>query len=283
MRPTTSGGIDIYDRALGRFTLVGPDRSVAEVFTLARETYGRPPHLAWRLAPSRILSWEFNLGDATLLSRHDDAERVVSNGTLRVVDLASGVADTLIVAPAREVIRQGSRLWLPPFGITAMVEVVDGQIYYAAGVAHEILSGDAAAFPTASYRYPHADHDLTRSELGRLRDEANLAATAEGVPFAAELLFEPTLQPRFRPAFEGLHVGSPSGQIWMRRFEPFQAASTTYWLASARGRFLGQVRLPPRTQVMAVIGDTVVVRRLDSLDVPSIEFWRVGQLDGSRP
>lgn len=269
-----SGALEVYDRSLGRLSEVLPDGRIGEVVTLTEPHFARPPHLAWRLDETRILAWEFDLNNRRVEARSRGAERVVMPGTLRVVDLLGGEADTVFLAPALEMVFEAGRMWFPPFGPVAAIQLAGGQVHFTTAATHEISVYSADGSATAAYRLPTEDRPLDRRVLQDLENEARMAAVAEGVEFFAGAMFDPRLQPDLMPAFERLTV-APSGAIWAKRHEPFRRPESEWWVLAGDGRFRGLVELPDGTTLLSLTSERMLLRVLDTLDVPSLEVWTI--------
>lgn len=271
------GGLEVYDSRLGRLTEFTPDGSVAQISTLPREHFPRPPSNVWRVDARRLLVWEYNIGDGEVLTGSGGGERWGTNGVLRVVDFDTGFADTLRLAPAWETIREGARLWMAPFAATATVTVANERIFFTTGKTHVVEVYQLAQGLVGSFAFPSQDVPVESSTLTAMEASARSRSVETGTVFEAGIIFEEGLQPDIRPAFEDLKV-DPSGTIWAQRHEPFREESERWWLITPDGVYRGLVQMPDRSRLLSFSLDGMVVLRLDSLDVPSVEVWTMPDL-----
>ncbi len=271
---TREGLIRVYDARLGRMTDISADGTVVDVFTLPPSLFPRPPNRVWRLEGQRVLAWEYDRGGQRTEARSGGAARVVIPGLVRVVDLNTGTSDTLYTADAREMIGEGPRIWVAPFGVSTAVEFRGDRLYLTTGRRHEIVVIDPTDGVTELFRYPDADEALSEEELSRLRDDARTEATESNQPLPVMFLFDEALQPEGRPAFERLQVAA-DGRIWARRFMPFREPSGQWWFLSEDGVFLGQAEFPGTSEILAVGDGHFVVLTLDEFELPSVRVVEI--------
>lgn len=78
------------------------------------------------------------------------------------------------------------------------------------------------------------------------------------------------------PAYQDVTVDA-GGRVWARAGAPADADSADWRVFTADGELRATLRLPARDRVLDARGDTLVLLRLDALDVERIEVWRTGR------
>ncbi len=274
------GTVRVYDARLGRFTEFTSQGEMTAALTLTRKLFPRPPNRAWLLDGTRVLAWEYNLASRTMAGRSGAKARAVVPGILRVVDLSTGAADTLLEAPGREMIDDGGRIWVAPFGAQAKMVFDGASLFFASGLTHSVSVVDPSVGQTHLFRYPEADAPISDRELASLASVARREAADAPGALEVAFLFDRELQPSLQPAFQAVQV-SDSGEIWAQEFLPFGDSSGVWWIISPDGRFAGRVRLPAKAgDILALSEGRLLLRALDAFDVPSVQIISVAVDDG---
>jgi len=287
MRELPDGTIQVFDAGLQRLTRVGTDGSLAGIRTLADDIGGRPTD-AWVLDDGSVLAWT-TAPDGPDPRRTTSAAHVFDfSGALVRLGTSPTTVDTIFVGPSSTSIRQVEPrlVWSHPFGARSavFVDLERSRVLLSTSESHEIFVAPIDGAPTSPepsrIRFPAADQPIAADELADLRERARARLVSEGAAAAtaADLLFDRALQPDVRPAFRKLLAG-PGGSIWARRFEPVGDDAPLWWIISDQGRFRGRVALPPRSDVLSLSDDHMLLLRLDELDVPTIDLIPLPVLD----
>jgi hypothetical protein len=205
------------------------------------------------------------------IKRGSEGSLVGPEAIIRRVDIEAGTADTLHSGTvADETVQVGSMYLAPAFGRSTYVDVSGNvtAIALPTGFAIRIFSGSRLQRVAS---FPEAERPLQREEVVGLRDSLRMLAVKAGQPFIAGPMFEPALLPELRPDFSDIVV-DPSGRALVREFAPLRREADTWWLLTPNGEFEARVRFPPRSRVLQLQGDRLLLLRRDSLDVPCVEL-----------
>lgn len=270
------GDIRVFDRSLRRISTFSADGILDRVVTLQGNGFesGELVSDAWLLEGDGALVWEHVERDQRPISRSSAAERWVTPGRLRVVDLATGRGRILLEMAARDWIVEGSRWWVSPFGPRTTLTIQSRNLYISPGATHEVSVVTPDSGVVATYRYPAADEPFDRDLLRNLEDEARQEAREEGGPFMAGVLFAPELQPTMLPAIQGIRV-RPDGTIWAQVHTTDQVHAADWWVISPEGHFRGVVTIPGRRDILEFTDSLALLVSLDELDIPSVELWHL--------
>jgi hypothetical protein len=276
LQPTREGGFIVYDRALRRMTEFDSAGSVGATVSVVGGLVEETAFYAWQFGRDRIVTWEWaGIGNGDIRARTNSAERIVSAGRLRSLNMSEGTASTLLDAIAFENIREGTRIYFPRFGVRAWASLARDQIVCADGARHEVHWVDPVSGARSVARFPSLDAPFDDDELERLTADHRAIAAAAGQSLLSESLYDMRLQPEIRPALGRLSAG-PDGTVWAKVFHPEDAPSQ-WWIASVEDGFRGRIQLPDHTDVLSVAEEHLLLRRLDEVDVPRLEVWPVPQ------
>jgi hypothetical protein len=89
----------------------------------------------------------------------------------------------------------------------------------------------------------------------------------------------PELLPKVRPAISRA-LWDDTGRLWLGRFDaPTRGLAESYdWVVlDTAMRPIGRVRLPEVARLESIRGDDLLLSVRDSLDVQTVQVWRVGR------
>ena len=261
----------VYDARNGRLTTFPPGQPEPRVSTLPPSLFPRPPRDVWRLPGGGLVTYEGDIRSSEPIKRGSEGDLVGPEAIVRRVDVEAGTVDTLHSGTvADDIVQVGTMYLAPAFGRSTYVDV-SGDVTAVAlptGFTVRLYAG-AELQRVASL--PEAERPLQRAEVVALRDSLKMLAAEAGQPFIGAPMFEQDLLPELRPDFSDLAVG-PSGRALIREFAPLRREANTWWLLTPEGEFDGRVRLAPRSRVLQLQGDRLLLLRRDSLDVPRVEL-----------
>jgi hypothetical protein len=127
-------------------------------------------------------------------------------------------------------------------------------------------------------RWPSHVEPINAAEIHSIRSAIFGKYLSASEKRLAAIMFADQLLPDARPAL-GRAFLDPQKRIWAARFEPPPVLrhETVWYVFDSGGSPLGRLRLPRerRVQLAAVQGDRVLLIPRDSLDVQSVEVWRL--------
>jgi hypothetical protein len=157
-----------------------------------------------------------------------------------------------------------------PFGAAPSVVGDGSRIYVAEGRDFEVVEHDPTAQGTRIFRHPGERAFVTEAHraaflehLFRIPPPDYIRDMLSAAPF-----------PERAAAFDRV-LAAPGGVVWTRHFALPDAVEHTWSVFAPEGRWLGVVTTPAELEVMDVAYGRLAGVRLDELDVPYVEVYRV--------
>jgi hypothetical protein len=268
--------VAVWDRALWRLTVVGPDGGVGRTVNV----HGLNSVVA-RLRGA-LSDGSFVLaaaGSAEDFLRNDPGERRDSVSYLRFTP--DGVlADTLDRRAAEEYVtaRSGHHILIRPvlFGRDSHVAVGGDRVFVGQSDEFRIDVMDRDGTQVMSIRRTGELRTPTRQELARARSEADAAGDAHvrttgasGSPRTEPLPARATV-----PAFDRLIVDQEN-HLWVRDFLVSPTDSSRWSVYASEGHRVATVQTPPGVEIYQVGSDWILGRGRDDLDVEIVLLYRL--------
>ena len=276
-----SRGMGLYLDPAGRLLASDPGHARVNVFdtagtwlrtvTLAVPEVGRRQSLAGVLADG---TW---IGHAWV--DPDGALGPIENRELYYRYDTTGAIITRLAEPpggrSVGVAAGSSRLYYPvPFSTGPFAVALGTDLAIDLGGEPEVRRIDGAGRLVAIHRWG-APRQRAAALLDRYR-RAELEGLEPG-PYRAgyeRFLEHPPSLPSVVPSHGGM-VADPEGNLWVERYHLSDDDTRIDDVISADGIWLGPVRLPPASTLLAVTAGAVVVWRRDSLDVERVSVHRL--------
>lgn len=155
------------------------------------------------------------------------------------------------------------------------------RVAYGSGETFEVRIADATLVTRHIIRWLLADEPLTEAEVATARERL-MASMPTGAPRArieeaVNNIVAPELLPRVRPAISRA-LWDDAGRLWLGRFDaPTRGLAEAFaWVVlDSAARPVGRVQLPEVARLESVRGNDLVVSVRDSLDVQTVQVWRV--------
>ncbi|HEX5819765.1 MAG TPA: hypothetical protein VFY20_12840 [Gemmatimonadales bacterium] len=206
---------------------------------------------------------------------------VVDSPVLRVdadlVRLEDGGRNVARVRSDEIVVRRGKgtvSAMMRPFGLSGRVAVVGDEFVVGEGEGHSFRRHAEDGRLVAIFRRPGArlplvpadtarEHGLRVGAARTVRERESIDGIWRSMPFPDSL-----------PA-HGEIVADPSGGVWVRDIRHAGDSTSSYQAYAKDGTWLGAVTLPPRSTLLWVGTDAVLLRRLDGNDVEFVAVHRL--------
>jgi hypothetical protein len=157
------------------------------------------------------------------------------------------------------------------------------RVAYGSGETFEVHVADRDLATQRIVRWALADEPLTDAEVSRARERLYasmpVGAPRERIEQALNDIVAPELLPKVRPAISRA-LWDDAGRLWLGRFEPpirGLAEAFDWVVLDSAFRPVGRLRLPELARLESVRGNELLVSVRDSLDVQTVEVWRVGR------
>lgn len=268
--------IFVFDRAQDRVSVFHARDGFARDVALRTEGAGVVPIDVWAIAPDRFalystaysLEWEEDYDGRPFVLPSEDR--------LSMRDGVGAPVGGPVVVPGAGLAQFAWGSGGLPLAASPEMAGAAGRVLLGRGSAWDITVFDADLRAVAILRWPTNREPVTGAD--RAMVEAHIRETlAPFGPDRIEEIVQVSLSdeavPELRPA-HGRLVAGTDGSVWVSRFEPY--AEEDRWTVFAEdGTPAGRVVLPQGARLLAAdLGRVLLVRR-DSLDVPSVEVWRL--------
>ncbi|MFL5505347.1 MAG: hypothetical protein ACJ8AU_00575 [Gemmatimonadales bacterium] len=208
---------------------------------------------------------------------------LVSSPVLRVgsdlVRLADGARSVASVQSDEIVVRRGKgtvSAMMRPFGLASRVAVVGDEFVVGEGERHSFRRHAEDGRLLAIFRRPGArlplvpgdtarEHGLRVGAARSVRERESIDGIWRSLPFPDSL-----------PA-HGEILADPTGGVWVRDIRHAGDGTSSYQVYAKDGTWLGAVPLPPRSTLLWVGTDAVLLRRLDGNDVEFVAVHRLSR------
>lgn len=273
----------VYDRRLGRISVLAGAGDLVRMVTVARDFAGR--------GTIALDAWPLSSGEYLLHSMGAIESDVVREGArLEQRTAVVQVLDSL-GAPRGDPVRFPGGLATvgqqfdgsSPFGNATIVAVGHDQVVTGAGVDYDIRVLTRTLQTRRIIRWPGWERPLEEAVLLAARDslrarfEATGRASAERVTTLLDALFAPELVPASLPVL-GKVLIDHAGRLWVSRYSPATevwAQETAWHVLDPTGQPLAQLSLPARTRLVAVGDDRIALVTRDDLDVQHVRVFDV--------
>ena len=157
------------------------------------------------------------------------------------------------------------------------------RVAYGSGETFEVRVADRDLVTRRIVRWSLADEPLREREVAAARERL-FASMPAGAPRAkieeaVNDIVAPELLPKVRPAISRA-LWDDTGRLWLGRFDaPTRGLAESYdWVVlDTAMRPIGRVRLPEVARLESIRGDDLLLSVRDSLDVQTVQVWRVGR------
>lgn len=155
------------------------------------------------------------------------------------------------------------------------------RVAYGSGETFEVRLADRDLATRRIVRWSLAHEPLSEAEVATARERL-FASMPPGAPRAkiedaVNAIVAPELLPKVRPAISRA-LWDDAGRLWLGRFEaPTRGLAESFdWVVlDTAARPVGRVRLPEFARLESIRGNDVLVSVRDSLDVQTVQVWRV--------
>ncbi len=269
-----------YDRRLRRVTVLGPDGTFARVAPLAMAEH----------AGMEFPALEGALGDGTLLF----SGRIMETGEMQAgpvraamplyrVDATGALIDslhtfhgweaTVIMRRTADVV--GPAITARPFGRSTSVTTVGAGLAVGTPLSFEYRLYEPHGALTAIVRLDRRARRLTAGDI-----DAYEASIEDKVPDEAgrRALREQARDweyPETFPAYGSDLVGDAAGNLWVPNFTHVPTPPSRWSVFDATGRYLGDVEIPVRVQVLAIGEDRLLGLWRDEFDVEQVHLYDI--------
>ena len=184
-------------------------------------------------------------------------------------DLGSPRADTLLVYEFAQGIPSMDAI-ANPFRAFGTVAVRGSRIAYGRGDHAEIRITAADGTLEQIWRWEHPRASVTAemwtAYAARRMESPGRRSDSEMRQYLAQLR-EAAQDPL--PAFSAFHLDA-AGRVWVRDFDPSTTIPTTFELFGGDGRWLGEVELPARTEILDAGEKFILAVERDEFEVQSV-------------
>jgi hypothetical protein len=248
---------------------------------------------AWALGTDRYLLYGYGLGPGESGRPTDPPHRAVRDAIIQVVSADGIERATAIHFNGGYVVRHAGGASGSPFSNRPFVAVNAGRILHGSGLTYELTVRDLDLRPLLVIRWLGWQQPLTASMIETLRGPmaASIHELRAIAPDAADrltdALFHTDVLPEALPAL-GSALLDENGRIWVAQFRPSDdlpmamAGGYEQWheddvwhVLDSDGSPMARVRLPPRTRLLDVRSDRVVVVTRDDLDVEHVRVLAI--------
>ncbi|MGQ0766072.1 MAG: hypothetical protein ACT4OZ_10435 [Gemmatimonadota bacterium] len=161
------------------------------------------------------------------------------------------------------------------------VAAAAGRVAYGSGETFEVRLADSDLLTRQILRWSLADEPLSDAEVDSARERLFASmppgAPRERIEAAVNNIVAPELLPRVRPAISRA-LWDDAGRLWLGRFAaPVRglAEAFDWFVLDETARPVGRVQLPEVARLESVRGSELLVSVRDSLDVQTVQVWRV--------
>ena len=175
------------------------------------------------------------------------------------------------------VVRRSARsvsAMMRPFGLNGRVAVLADGFVVGQGNTHEFRRYASSGRLEAIFRRPGARLPLLPADTAREHGVRSGAALTVREREAIDHVWRTVPFPDSLPA-HGEIVPDPTGAVWVRDFVRPGDGTSRYQVYGADGTWLGGVELPPRSTLLWVGTDAVLLRRLDESEVEHVAVHRL--------
>lgn len=158
------------------------------------------------------------------------------------------------------------------------------RVAYGSGETFEVRVANRDLVTQRIIRWALADESLTDEEVASARERLFASmptgAPREKIERAVNDIVAAELLPKVRPAISRA-LWDDGGRLWLGRFEAPTGglAEASEWVVlDTAARPVGRIRLPEQARLESVRGDELLVSVRDSLDVQTVQVWRVSGL-----
>lgn len=261
----------VFDDALQRFSVLSPEGEYARSVTPPRPT--GPP---WGFVNgSTMVSFGFVGGPPPF---NPDSEEGVHEGRYlaRLVDIESGVVDTLGVVGRREVFLwaipgRGAGLTDHPFNVWPSLSTWNGEIFLTDGLTPEVRVYDSHGSLSRIVRIDREVGPVTAQEFNQVV-EARVAEASD--PREARRRYGQLSPPNVRPVYDELLV-SRDGGVWIRHAEFREPVEFSWTIIDPDGHVAGTIRLPATLRPTDITPDFVLGVLEDDLGVERVVRFAV--------
>lgn len=169
------------------------------------------------------------------------------------------------------------------FSNLPFVALAPDRVAYGSGETFDVTVADGDLVTRRIVRWSLADEPLSDAEVATAREQL-IASLPPGTPReriddAVNTIIAPELLPKTRPAISRA-LWDNAGRLWLGRFAPPTrglAESHEWVVLDTAMRPLGRVRLPELARLEDVRGDALLLSVRDSLDVQTVQVWRIAR------
>jgi hypothetical protein len=274
--------LGVWDLSARRFSLLMVDSGFRRLLPTpqAPSDYDTPRE-AWIMGGARVLTYWLGAQQPTPLPQGMRIRKWQFTGHLALSDTA---ARTLAVTPTFNgvysgQVERGDARQL--FSNLPFVALGEGGVAYGSGETFEVRIADRDLGTRRIVRWSLADEPLGDAEVAAARERL-IASMPPGAPRerideAVNTIVAPELLPKVRPAISRA-LWDEEGRLWVGRFDaPTRglAESSDWVVLDTTLQPIGRVRLPERARLEDIRGDDLLLSVRDSLDVQSVQVWRV--------
>ncbi len=254
--------------ASGRLMVFGPDGSYARLVRLAEPAEG--------ISRSRVIG---ALGDGTLVATHSTIvanNNEIPTGVMRgpervaLLDSAGAMRKALAEFRSQESIIKVSRTASGQINSIEVRRLSMGRGSVFVVGENSVVAGETDRFELVRY-----DVDGDKTTIVRVAMPVTLLssnARQQTLARDSNAVVSDTL-----PAFGSVRIDD-ADRIWVQEFVPmFEERAAHWYVIDSTGAFIARVTVPRRFDPRAFAGDQVWGVRLDELDVPYVERYRIRQ------
>lgn len=164
------------------------------------------------------------------------------------------------------------RSWVP-FGGESFRRVHGNHFFLADNARYEVQVRDPAGRLVRVLRRAHQPQPLTEEEV-RAHKAERLAGMEARFRAHQERVQRAMPYPKTRAAFDEMLVDR-AGNVWLQGWRAADAATVSWTVLDAEGRWLGEVAMPHDLRVTDVGADYVLGVRRDEMEVERVEEYRL--------
>ncbi|MEX0893848.1 MAG: hypothetical protein WEB88_16895 [Gemmatimonadota bacterium] len=266
--------VGAYDFATGRVRIYDPNAVLVRSVQLARPTSAPLRGLSF-LAGGRMAAVPPGASSRADTSR---TGQVIRDSVPVLMFAPDGaLEDTLRIVPGAEQFVSGrlgrAFVTIAPFGRETVLAAYEDTLWVGTGQDFELAGYGPDGGLARLVRVLGADSAVTAEHMTDFRRELLDLLPVEAAEQRARMreALEEMPTPLTHPAYARL-LTDPDGNFWLGGWSLPVAEPTRWRVVAADGRYLGGITVPPRTRLLEVGRDWLLVRRQDELDVERVQL-----------
>lgn len=264
----------VFDVQLRRLSVIGPEGEAVRTIPL-------PGDLNYVRLVGVLPGGEFVLSSETIRAPTGREPSVNRARLLRMDRRGKPLGEVGEFRTRRWVRLDGNRITKPEFDPVTSFGVGDSLVWVAQGDGYEIRFYDKSGALRRVTRWSGPDRTVTEADRRRWsQEQSRWAETAEDRARIEQQLAS-TVYADQRAAYDVV-VGSETGRLWVRDFDPWATEHRRWLVIDGDGRPEGVVATPVGFEVMEVGRDWAAGVTRDALGVPHVMKYRVVPADGVR-